>query len=389
MNTEIWCVIPVFNNKDTVYDVAIACRAKMPHVLVVDDGSTDCDISDMFAQEDISVLKHDTNQGKGVAILTALQFVHKQAGTHIITIDADGQHYPDDIDSFIHAIEKDGESLIVGVRKFEQDTIPHSSRIGRMIANFWMLVETGITMRDCQSGFRAYPVDILLALSLHGAHYDFETEVISRAAWAGLTIHEVEIGVWYPLKEKRVSHFHPFKDNFRISCMHTRLVGRRILPVPHKKLVQKKTKKIDLHILKHPITLLKKLLHENATPLGLATSAGVGIILAVLPLLSVHTIAIIYVTTRLHLNKIMAISIQHICMPPLVPLICIELGYYMRYGHWLTDISIDAVFGHIHLRLFDWFIGSLIVAPILAILVAGVVFLAATHLQKKRTLCDG
>ena len=146
---------------------------------------------------------------------------------------------------------------------------------------------------------------------------------------------------------------------------------------------------IDLHILRHPILLLKKLLMENANPCGLAVSAGVGIVLAVLPLISMHTIAIIYVTARLHLNKIMAVSIQHICMPPLVPLMCIELGYYMRHGCWLSDITMDAVFGNIPARLFDWFLGSLVLAPILAVVTGLIVYFSARIIQKKKVVCVG
>ena len=86
---HIWCVIPVFNNKDTVKDVALSCRSYLQHILVVDDGSTDTNVSSLFADTDIIVLKHEKNLGKGKAILTALKYIKAQSGRFMITIDAD------------------------------------------------------------------------------------------------------------------------------------------------------------------------------------------------------------------------------------------------------------------------------------------------------------
>ena len=115
----------------------------------------------------------------------------------------------------------------------------------------------------------------------------------------------------------------------------------------------------------------------------MAVSAGVGIFLAVLPLLSVHTLVIIYVTTRLHLNKVMAVSIQNLCIPPFVPVACVQLGYYMRHGHWLTDISLETVFGQLGSRIYEWLLGSLIIAPVMAMVVGLIVFFLARKLEKK------
>ncbi|MBA3018970.1 MAG: DUF2062 domain-containing protein, partial [Desulfobacteraceae bacterium] len=136
-------------------------------------------------------------------------------------------------------------------------------------------------------------------------------------------------------------------------------------------------KQVDFSLIRHPVKLLKRLLKENASPGGLAMSAAVGTFFAVLPLISIHTLVIAYVATRLHRKKIMALNIQHLCMPPFVPLICIELGYYMRNGRWLTDVNLNTVFGQLPSRLIEWLLGSLIVAPIAALLIGIIVFSAA------------
>ncbi|MCX5714397.1 MAG: DUF2062 domain-containing protein [Candidatus Omnitrophica bacterium] len=220
-------------------------------------------------------------------------------------------------------------------------------------------------------------------IKLYGNYYDFEIEILTRAAWAGLKFEEVSINVFYPESTLRVSSFHPIIDNLRISLMHARLIGRRLLPLPYPRVVPLVNKKPVIDTLIHPAKLLKTLLKENSTPLDLAVSSGVAIFLGVLPLVSVHILVIVYVTSRLHLNKIMALAIQNLCMPPFVPIACIELGFFLRYGRWLTDISWKTTFGSIPDRLWEWLLGSFILAPIMAISVAIIVYFVSLAIQKR------
>ena len=163
---NIWCVIPVYNNGATVTDVARRCRAQMEQVLVVDDGSTDLPLGfyEMLEGMGVRYLIHGRNRGKGAAILTALAFLEREKADYMITVDADGQHYPEDLPAFLELLERQEDLLIVGCRKFEGDNVPGGSRFGRAFANFWLKVETGASCGDCQSGFRAYPVAALAKL---------------------------------------------------------------------------------------------------------------------------------------------------------------------------------------------------------------------------------
>ncbi len=382
-NLDIWCVIPTFNNSSTVKEVAYACRKYLEHVLVVDDGSTDADIKALFGGTDIQVLKHSKNLGKGQAIRTALDFIQKQAGKFMITIDADGQHYPEDIKNFLPLLENADPSIIIGCRNFNQKSIPEKSQFGRAFSNFWLRLETGVVINDTQSGFRSYPVEYISQIKTSGNYYDFETEILTRACWSGLTIKEVPINVFYPPASLRISSFHPLIDNLRIGRMHIRLLARRLLPIPYPKVVRLKKIAPSINIFIHPLKSIKILLKENASPLGLATSAGVGIFLGILPLVSIHMLAIIYVTSRLHLNKIVALGIQNLCMPPFVPVACIELGHFMLYRKWLTDVSWRAVFGSIPERIWEWFLGSLILAPIMALITVIIIFFTAQAIQRR------
>lgn len=380
---RIWCAIPVFNNRDTVRNVAAECRTILRHVVVVDDGSADVDVASLLSGLDVVVLKHEKNLGKGRAILTASRYVESHGGLFMITIDADGQHAPRDMETFFPLMREDGPAVIIGSRDFSTENVPASSRFGRSFANFWLKVETGRTVDDCQSGFRAYPVRYLNRLQFRGARYDFEAEVLAKAAWAGLALRTVPVGVTYPKRTERISHFRPFLDNARLTLTHSMLVVRRLLPLPHRKLV-KETDAFDLSLLRHPGKVIKILLLENATPVGLAMSAAVGVFLAVLPLLFVHTLVILYVSLRLNLNKVVALNVQHLAMPPFIPALCIEVGYYLRHGAWLTDLSFKTVFEQFSSRLYEWFLGSLIIGPLAAVLVGGLMYIAAVVIKRVR-----
>jgi glycosyltransferase involved in cell wall biosynthesis len=381
---SLWCAVPVFNNRETLRRVVEECRAILPKVVVVDDGSTDTDVKKLLSGLDVTILRHERNLGKGRAILTASRFIEQQGGDYMVTIDADGQHLAKDILTFIPLLEQNGSALIIGCRNFNTDNVPRSSRFGRSFANFWLLVETGQVVDDCQSGFRAYPVRYLNKLDFKGAHYDFEAEALAKAAWAGLELRCVDIDVVYPRPEERVSSFKPFLDNLRLTGIHSMLVGRRMLPLRHTQLVKKQPGATP-SLWRHPGKVLGMLLRESATPQGLALSAAVGMFIAVLPILFAHSIVILYVSLRLNLNKIVTLNVQHLAMPPFMPALCIETGYYLRHGHWLTDLSFATVFNQFSARLLEWFIGSLIVAPLAALLSGAVMYLVAALVQKARS----
>ncbi len=378
----VWCVIPVYNNAASIRDVAVRSLNYIKNVLVVDDGSTDADLSLFLKDTGVRVVRHDKNMGKGAALLTAINYLSSKNVVSMITIDGDGQHLPEDIPLFIDAIANDPDAIYVGVRNFDQSSVPGSSRFGRKFSNMWFKIETGMDCRDTQSGFRAYPIQLVSQLNLHGRFYDFEIEVLARAAWAGIPIREIMISVKYDPSELRVSHFHKFKDNLRISLMHTRLVGRCLVPLPHKKLINR-NKNGDLSILLHPVAFFKVLLKESATPMALALSAAVGTVLAVLPIVGLHTIAIIYVAARLHLNKIMALSIQVLYSPPFVPFVCIEIGHYLRCGSWITELSLAAFKTHWRDYFIDWVAGSLATAPFYALIAFCAVYFTAARIQNK------
>lgn len=377
---RILIVIPVYNHAATLRQVVERALAVHPEVLVVDDGSVDRPL-DTLRGLPVRLASHSLNQGKGAAIMTAARLARGLGMSHIVTIDADGQHDPADFPKFAAAVAAEPMAIVVGARDFTVANVPGSSRFGRRFSNFWLRLQTGKTLSDTQSGFRAYPLAVLDGLRLRQRHYSFEIEVLVRAAWAGVPLREVDIAVHYPPPGERVSHFKAFRDNLRLTLLNTHLTLRSVLPWPHRKLIADEGGELKVSVL-HPLRSIKTLLTEHATPGQLATAGGVGVFLGALPLIACHTLVILFVSSFFRLNKVAAVGASQLCMPPLVPALCIEVGYYLRHGTFLTEISLETL-GYQGLeRLYEWLLGSLLVGPLLALTTAGIIYIMARFLLR-------
>lgn len=217
-------VIPVYNHGDRVANVIHETRKLLLPVIVVDDGSTDATNEIIRKIDGILVLRHAQNQGKGAAIMTGLMEASKTADW-AVTIDADGQHQPEDARMLIQAIPAQGRPLIVGRRKgMRTEKAPWTSRFGRGFSNFWVWASGGPRMTDSQSGFRLYPLPEVLQLGVRARRFQFEVEVLVKAYWNRLTVVEVPVGVVYQSGGRRISHFRPFVDFLRNSATFGRLI---------------------------------------------------------------------------------------------------------------------------------------------------------------------
>ena len=383
---RIACVIPHYNHSKTIVSVAVKCKRYIDEVLVIDDGSSDLsdEIVTRLSDAGVELIRLERNRGKGFALKTAAKVLAERNVGYMITLDADGQHDPADIPQFLQVLKERNDCVIVGCRDFSVPNVPESSKFGRKFSNFWVKLETGCSCGDTQSGFRAYPVAAVNALRLHCDRYNFEIEVLVKLLWAGFEAVDLPIRVTYLPGKERISHFRKGADNWRLSMLHTLLVARQLLFIPHKKLI-KRPPEFDPALLRHPLKLLKSAFRENSSPEMLGASAAVGTFLAVLPLFSLHMAVILYVTIKLKLNKIMALAIQNLFMPPLSPFLCIELGYFMRHGCWLTEINWRNWSVELHLRLWEWTLGSLLLAPLFAAISYLAVYAISKRVQEGRS----
>jgi len=366
-------IIPVYNHARFLK--AVVEKALIVHdcLIVVDDGSTD-NVTEVLENLDVRLLRHPTNRGKGKAILTGAREAERLGMTHIVTIDADGQHNPEDFHRFLPLISENPTAIVVGVRSFDHRT-PGLSRLGRGFSNFWLRLQTGHRVGDTQSGFRAYPIGLFRYLTLRETGYAFEVEVLVKAAWAGVLLKEVAVGVSYPPAGERVSHFSLFKDNLRLAWLNTWLTMRALVPLPHRRIADHEGS--DEISLLHPLRSLTTLLQENMLPRPLAVAGAVGVFLGALPLIACHTLVILGVASFFRLNKVAALSVSQVCMPPLVPALCIETGYFLRHGTFLTEVSVRTL-GYQGLeRFYEWLLGSLIAGPAMSLIVGSAIYITA------------
>jgi glycosyltransferase involved in cell wall biosynthesis len=224
-------IIPVYNHAGTVAQVVKDAQALGFPVFVVDDGSTDTTYEQIKEIAGIQILRHQQNIGKGAAIMTGFAAASVVADW-AITIDADGQHYPEDARRLIEAIPAGRRPIVVGAREgmgsIEGAHIPWTSRFGRKFSNFWVWASGGYILSDSQSGMRLYPLPEAMLLKTKARRFQFEVEILVMARRKGLKVIETPVRVVYNPDGKRISHFRPFVDFLRNSQTFARLIFIRI-----------------------------------------------------------------------------------------------------------------------------------------------------------------
>ena len=231
-----------------------------------------------------------------------------------ITIDSDGQHYPEDIAVFVNQLEFETNKniLLIGSRNMNQEAVPGGSSFGNKFSNFWYKVETGIQLKDTQSGFRLYPLKELNKIKFYTSKFEFEIENIVKAAWKGIIVKNVPVKVLYD-EQERVSHFRPFKDFARISLLNTWLVLVAFIYIKPRDLIRKLRKKGIRRFIKEEI------LGSNESPLKSAQAMALGVFIGLTPLWGLHTILVLSLAILFKLNKVISFAFTNVSFPPFIP----------------------------------------------------------------------
>ena len=199
-----------------------------PHVWLVVDGSTDGSADMLVESGGFRILKRAYNGGKGAAVLEGLREAMRAGFTHVLVMDADGQHSAHEIQHFMALSQTHPAAMILGVPRFG----PNAPRIriwGRKISNLLVRFLSGLDIQDALFGFRVYPTAPLLRvmeMSRHMRGYDFDAEAVVRLAWAGVPVVNQPAPVRYFSKQEGgISHFRYRRDNVRLARMYARLFG--------------------------------------------------------------------------------------------------------------------------------------------------------------------
>ncbi|WP_026803004.1 glycosyltransferase family 2 protein [Aliarcobacter lanthieri] len=219
---NIIAVVPTLNNDSTIQKVVDDILYYGFKVIVIDDGYTNPVSNILQESENLFIIRHETNKGKGKAILSGAKKAKELGYEYFVSLDGDGQHLASEIEKLKFTITKDNQ-IIIGARNFDIMNVPNGSKFGRWFSNFWACWDTGYNITDSLSGFRIYPVSIL-ELSYKTSKFDWEMEVLVRHAWAGNDITETVIECYYPKADERVSHFRKFEDTMAIVWVHVQML---------------------------------------------------------------------------------------------------------------------------------------------------------------------
>jgi glycosyltransferase involved in cell wall biosynthesis len=229
---DIAVVIPARNEVATIRDITERSLAQVKRVIVVDDGSQD-GTADAVRDLPITLVVNATHHGKGAALWRGMQQALTLDVSGVITLDADGQHAPEDIPRLIAAYERQPGRIIIAARQSDPSNTPRVRYIANKIANFWISWACGQRLVDSQSGFRLYPAKLLRQGTIrHGIKrgFVFESELLIEAAHAGFRCFAVAIPVVFT-HGMRPSHYRHI-DTWKITLMVAgKLLARGLDPL--------------------------------------------------------------------------------------------------------------------------------------------------------------
>ena len=379
---KLCVLIPTYNNERTLNRVIDGVLKYTDHIIVVNDGATDGSETILKTYPNIQQIHFPKNKGKGLALRTGFNHAVSLGYDFAISIDSDGQHFPDEIPVFINALEEETTKnvLLIGARNMDQEGVPKKSSFGHKFSNFWFWFETGIKLQDTQSGFRLYPLQQLKNLNFYTTKFEFEIEVIVKAAWKGIKVKNVPIHVLYDETE-RVSHFRPFKDFTRISILNTWFVILTIFYIKPSEFFRRLKKKGVKRF------FIEDLLGSYDTPRKKALSIALGVFIGVSPFWGFQTVLVIFLAIVFKLNKTIAFAFSNISLPPVIPFIIygsLKMGQFILGESVSYSIAELTENFEVYKHLKTYIVGSFCLAMLLAILFGLFSYLFLLLFQKKK-----
>lgn len=367
-------VFPTYNNAGTlqgVLDRILLIVEKDATIIVVNDGCTDTTAAILEEYSDrIVVLTNERNSGKGFSLRRGLRKALELGFENAVTIDSDGQHYPEDIPLLVAKAKEHPGAVIMGSRNMDQEGVPGKSSFGNRFSNFWFKLETWISLPDTQTGFRIYPLAPLKRMRFFTTKFEFEIEIIVRLAWKKVAFHPVAIRVKYD-PEERVSHFRPGRDFFRISVLNSVLVLGALLYYYPLRFFSKNTLRL----------IRDETIKPQESNMRKAVSLGFGCFMGIVPIWGFQLLIGIPLAVLLRLNKVLFIAAANISIPPMIPFV-IYASLMMGQLVMLGEVDHSAIFSLTLDSVQDNLTQYLVGASLLAVAAFVVVFLVSFVLLK-------
>jgi predicted LPLAT superfamily acyltransferase len=237
MSFTACCVVPSRNHYRVVGEIVARVRQFGLPVFVIDDASDEparIVLAGLHAPADgIVVTRLGERGGKGGAVIKGMELAAASGFSHVVQLDADGQHDIERLPEFLALAAAHPDGVVSGAAAYD-DSVPRARHYGRYLTHVWVWIETlSFQITDSMCGFRVYPlaaVTPLLATERVGRFMDFDTEILVRLSWRGVKVTMVPLKVVYPVGNS--SNFELWRDNWRITKMHTRLFFTMLTRLP-------------------------------------------------------------------------------------------------------------------------------------------------------------
>lgn len=228
---RIAILIPAYNEEKYIGKVIEGCLKYKMDIIIVNDGSTDgtSNVVRSFPRQEcfsIILIEHEKNQGKGASLKTGFTYILENNYDGVITMDADGQHDPNEIPNFLETVKKEKPDIIVGSRFHSLKGMPFDRLLANTISTGIISAIAGKKIGDVQSGFRYISSRLLKNIELETQKFDTESEILLKASWHGYKIKNIPIkNIYY---ENFTSYFHPLIDTLKFLRLVFISVGWKI-----------------------------------------------------------------------------------------------------------------------------------------------------------------
>ncbi len=216
-------LLPAYNEAKAIGNIISKSRAFIESIIVVDDGSNDT-TARIAENLSVVVLKHKSNLGKGMALRTGFEYALKQGYELVLTMDADGQHEPEDIPRFLEKLRNDNPDILIGARIIERWKMPLHRRLNNRLISMIGSWLCGQRVVDFQSGFRFIKSEVLRSVALETRRYETESELLIKAGRLGFRINSLPIRTIY---DGEVSNIKPLREILLFTRMLYKNLTRR------------------------------------------------------------------------------------------------------------------------------------------------------------------
>ena len=379
---KICVIIPTYNNERTLKRVIDGLLEITKDLIIINNSATDATFRILKTYTEITQIFLTKNKGKGNALRIGFKKAEALGYDFAVTLKPDRQYYLKYIAVFVNQLEFETNKnlLLIGSTNRDQKTVSSRMSFTNKLSIFLYKLQTGIQLKNTQSGFRLYPLKELNKIKFFTTKSEFEIETIVKAAWRGISVKNVPVNVSIDPQE-RATHLKSIKGFLRISLLNTWFILIAFLYIKPRDLIREFRKKGIRRFIKEEI------LGNNESPLKSAQAMALGVFIGLTPLWGFHTILVLSLAVLFKLNKAISFAFTNVSFPPFIPF-TVYAG--IMIGNYVLGEPTDYSFADFEENfefvksLKTYVVGSFILASVMSVMVGIVAYLLLFLYAKKK-----